>query len=800
MADIIFVFPPPYNEYVFSSHLGAGYIRSYLQQHSIETNQFMTSQKMPLSDVAAKILSQKPEIIGFTCYDGNYPHVRFLTKMLKKKNPHLTIILGGPTATFSYQTIMEHTPEIDICVRGEGEQTVLELMQKCDDLESIKGITFRSPSGELVSTPKRPFVSGGKKGAELDILPSPYLTGVISPTSRTGILTSRGCVYHCTYCNFSIMFSHTIRYHSLTRVVEELKVIDNHWKSAKNKLIPIHDDIFSLNVKRAKLLCQKIIDEGISLPLSLETRADHCDRELLFLMRDAGVKSINFGLESASLKVLRTIKKCPHKEQQFLDQIRKSVRWAKEAGMTTSVSVIFGLPEEGIKEAKKTLHFVKKLQVDEYLHNVLQICAGTELFNTREKYGLDVHFSPYILPYVTNHAYDVTTIPHLPHARLRSEFSSWKKKYYNALSYHKDWAGNGYGYLLIQQMPDNLGEFCTWLKRISLPSLSCFDYRKGITKRAGAENFALLVQNGVPVGSYCIVTQQEPHLISATPWAEFKLSVPEIPFSQYDLKSHRLFTLEKSQDVTALADFLNTYIDNGILSFSVKDMPGILVNACRWREHACPALFGGVLVIDGNNVLSCYNGKEIGKVGDDLYTLSTVLSRIYNEKKKKRECKSCSAKNECSHCLFLDYFSSNEFCALKRAYPHVSQVITIYEWLSHFCDDDDNTTITVRVDQKAPPLFYHGQLKKGSPLPKLSSNIKLAIIDRKTSAINTEEFKLFSLGSTLAVILEAFQLEVGKEYLISYLCESEHVDTQEAVNALSNAIALSKKKGFLKKE
>ena len=119
--------------------------------------------------MVTRTLEYNADVIGFTCYDANYPYVRLLARYLKKKNQHLTIILGGPTATFSPHVIMAHTPEIDLCIRGEGEQTTLELMQKeFKDLEGTKGITFRSHN-EIISTPNRPLISSGVTGKELDI-------------------------------------------------------------------------------------------------------------------------------------------------------------------------------------------------------------------------------------------------------------------------------------------------------------------------------------------------------------------------------------------------------------------------------------------------------------------------------------------------------------------------------------------------------------------------------------------------------------------------------------------------------
>lgn len=798
MQNMIFVFPPAIAEDTFVHHLGAGYIRAYLQQHGIETSQFATLRKMTIPEIITGILKYKPEIVGFTCYDTNYVYVRILAKMLKKKDPSLTVVLGGPTATFSDKTVMNHTPEFDICVVGEGEQTVLELFQKgFSDLESIKGVTFRS-GNELVSTGRRPLLSSGVKGKELDIIPSPYLTGLVPPDGTAGILTARGCVYRCTYCNFAIMFNHTIRHHSIERVVAELKLLEENWKpTSKMDMVIINDDTFSLDVDRAKALCQKIIDEGIHLPFLLETRADHCDEELIELMRDAGVKTINFGLESTSCKVLRAVKKvAPYKEEEFLEQVKNCVQWAKEAGMSTSVSVIFGLPEEGIKEAEETLNFIKELDVDEYASNYLQICAGTELFRTRKEYGLDVYPSSFFLPYLIQHAYDVWKIPLLPKSHLERGLAQWKRTYCGMLSYEVDRTENSYEYLMLKKMPVNNEEVCVWLQKNCVLPLSVVDIT-GTTKEEGIHNLEFLLRGGVPVGPYYVVVKNgQPRLLYLPQFVGLPVGVPETPFHRYEKGTEGLFTCEESQDVKALNQFVDNYIQEGILSFPVQDLPGTLVGACRWGESVCPAVSGGVLVLDGEHVLPCYYGEGVGMIGDSIQNLRENVKTMLREKEEERECTNCAVKRECSRCLFPQPFTDVEFCRLRRDYPGVSKLATVMKWLRRFYQSKDEATFKMRVDTQAPPLFYQGELSQGSPLPKVRSDVRLCSLNGRGAAFITEEFQPYWLGSTLAVILEAFQLGIGEESLISYLCESG-ASQEKASKAVSDAVSIFGKMGFL---
>jgi len=785
---MLFVFPPPPRRTLFTYHLGAGYIRSYLHQHNIETAQFVTKKRMTIPGIVKRILQYNPEIVGFTCYDINYACVKILVRLLKKMNPHLTIVLGGPTATFSNTHIMEHTPEIDVCVRGEGEQSVLELL-KTDDLESVCGITFRS-GNELISTPDRPLISGSVKEAELDVIPSPYLTGLIPPDGKTGILTARGCVHQCIYCNFSAMFSHTIRYHSVDRVVQEIKLISDHWDPSKTISIGIYDDTFSLNLKRAKNICQKIIDEGINLPFFLETRADNCDRELIQLMRDAGVKMINFGLESASLKVLKTVKKAPKREKQFLSQVKTCIQWAKEAGLTTSVSTIFGLPGEGVEEAEETLTFVKDLDVDAYSHNFLLIFAGTEIFLHRKEYNLDVYYSSSFLPYQTQHAYNVREIIPLPHSSLSRDLREWKKTYYDSFSYRsRNRNKKLYKYLILKKMPE-YDKFCKWLQKKCALYLSVFDMtantREEVIKRRKS-----FQEGGVPVGTYSVLRDslKTMHLLNMMGLC---ISAEKIPFRQYRT-GEALITANTKKDVEALNDFFKTHVKEGILSFETQEIPETFGSACRWGEYVCPAP-AHVLVIDDNDVLSCSQGGCIGRVGDSSRLLRKNMQKILHEKEKERRCCECPVRNKCSRCPFPPF---PEFCKVRRKYPGVSVLVTVLEWL-HTYSEDENEVVALRVDETAP-LFYRGPLQKGDH-PEVRDTVRLISFNGNPFAFSVETMKNYSLDPEQAVILEAFQLNVDEEILISHLCGITEKPREEVLKSISDAVVTFDAFKFLKNE
>ncbi|MBU4312091.1 MAG: B12-binding domain-containing radical SAM protein, partial [Candidatus Omnitrophica bacterium] len=357
--DILLVYPTFRNETFyhlkFDWHLGSSYILAYLKTRAVHALQFIQKEPIGMDRLIEQLLSYSPKIIGFTCYDVNYFFVKLISQELKKRRKDITIVAGGPTATFSDELILRDARAIDVCVRGEGEQAVAEIIDHVNgktEIGGIKGISYRR-KGSIVRNPDRPSLRGKGNSKALDIFPSPYLTGILPPDGRIGILTSRGCVYHCTYCSFSAMSGWKVSYHSTERVLSELRIISearNKPRSQQN-LVSIHDDAFSLNTQRAKEICRRIIKENVSLPLWCETRGDRVDEELLGLMKKANFRIISFGLESAVPENLRIIKKVVSdktadralsRERVFIDKIEAMTNRAKELGMNVTLSVIVG--------------------------------------------------------------------------------------------------------------------------------------------------------------------------------------------------------------------------------------------------------------------------------------------------------------------------------------------------------------------------------------------------------------------------------------------------------------------------
>ena len=155
--------------------LGVAYIQAFLRTNHVESQQYVSRVPLSFDALMDEVILTGSDVVGMACYEHNFPCVAMLATALKKRKKDLVLVVGGPSATFADEAILKDCPALDFCIRGEGEHTTLEFLTTLrlgGDLASVPGLSYRR-SGRVDRTPDRPLV------ANLDDLPSPYLTGVV---------------------------------------------------------------------------------------------------------------------------------------------------------------------------------------------------------------------------------------------------------------------------------------------------------------------------------------------------------------------------------------------------------------------------------------------------------------------------------------------------------------------------------------------------------------------------------------------------------------------------------------------
>ncbi len=363
--------------------ISLAYIGAYAQAHGFGVKIITIGEGTPFCfrHLQTLIEEYKPRLVGFSTYQRNIFYVLGLAKAIKKINPEIKTVIGGPQATFLPSLSLAQGP-IDFICREEGELaffTIAKTLQEDSAIRLVSGCSCKLEDGRFSDGP--PLL--GYKN--LDHLPSPYLTdGLIDfeKIDEAILLTSRGCPYHCIFCYTPNAFKQKVLFHSIERVMEEIERIVK--KGIKK--IWFADPSFSFHLERVDQLMEKILEKNFKVEIWLETRADLINTEVLKKMNRAGVKQVAYGLESASEKVLSSLKK-----KISLDQIRRAIELTHQQGIDVELFTQFGLPLETFEDAMMTLEFLKDNQVPirgNSNSQQTQIYFGTELQHHHKKYGV----------------------------------------------------------------------------------------------------------------------------------------------------------------------------------------------------------------------------------------------------------------------------------------------------------------------------------------------------------------------------------------------------------------------------
>ena len=333
-------------------------------------------EKLTVEETVKKIRHTKPDIIGFTATTPVIKRAHKISILLKEENPDLISIVGGPHPTALPKETLKAFDSFDYVVKGEGEYTTTELLKNIEnkiEIGDIQGIAFRK-EGEIVETPNRPFIN------PLDDLPFParhlidrskYIIETVHGEHGRfeTIQTSRGCPFKCIFC-YPVL-GNKVRYRLPENVLSELKILKEKYKT---DVVGFVDDTWTLNIKRAKEICDLIIKEGIDIEWGCTTRVDLIDRELLEKMKKAGCVRVNFGVESGDPEILKIIKK-----RITIDQAKKAFKMTKEVGIETVAYFILGHPYETLESIKKTIKLAKTLNPDVAEFSIMTPFPKTEL-------------------------------------------------------------------------------------------------------------------------------------------------------------------------------------------------------------------------------------------------------------------------------------------------------------------------------------------------------------------------------------------------------------------------------------
>lgn len=340
------------------------------------------AEEATLKTTISRIEKFKPRLVIINFSTATFESDKNFTLALKKALPqtHLTAI-GVHVSTRPEETLIETA--LDSIIRSEPEMTALELserLQKKEKIKGTKGLTYRD-NPAIASAPAREFIG------DLDVLPFPardllkndrYKMPVYN-RPYTLVVTARGCPNNCSFCTASIYYGSKIRMRSPKSVLAEVEEIINVHKI---KDITFWADTFTFNKKYVLDICRGIKARNLKFRWMANARVDRVDPEMLKAMKESGCQILSFGVESGVQKILNHIGK-----NITLAQIRQAFLWTRQAGIESAAHIIFGLPGETEKTIQQTIQFVKIINPD-YIQFYSAIpFPGTKFYDEASKKG-----------------------------------------------------------------------------------------------------------------------------------------------------------------------------------------------------------------------------------------------------------------------------------------------------------------------------------------------------------------------------------------------------------------------------
>lgn len=356
--------------------LGLLYLAASVLKHPEHQAEIFDAQAPGFSLVRfrEKIKRTTPDIVGI--YTGTFHLLDALciARTAKEDDPRIRVCLGGPhVSIYPMETIA--LPEVDFAVAGEGEETLIELldaMSGTGGFSCIKGLLFKQEGRLVRNAPREP-------AQDLDAVafPARHVAGqgaygnILSGRRQaTAIITSRGCSYRCTFCSRQHL-GNTTRKRSVPNVLEEIREC---LRQGRSEFI-FADENFAFDRGRVYAFCEAVLREGLDFSWQIKARIDALDAELLKLLKRAGCLRIHYGVESGSDRILGILKK-----GITTGQVRETVALTKRSGIKTLLYFMLGAPSETRDEALRTIRFAVSLKPDYAYFSILTPFPGTELY------------------------------------------------------------------------------------------------------------------------------------------------------------------------------------------------------------------------------------------------------------------------------------------------------------------------------------------------------------------------------------------------------------------------------------
>ncbi|MBI4683934.1 MAG: radical SAM protein [Nitrospirae bacterium] len=377
---ILLIQPPPRQfaqEDIIVPPLGIAYLAAVLEKKGYKvsvTDAF--AEMLDINSLEDRIKAFAPDVVGITGMTPVIDNAFRVARISKKHARH--VVLGGPHVSVTGSKIFEQCPDVDYAIQGEGENSFLFLIEALGsgkDISDVPGLITRD-----LRNPPAQFID------DLDTLPFPArhllpndkYRYILSSGRMTTMFTSRGCPYHCIFCDKAV-FGSKWRARSASNILDEAELAVKDFKI--NSII-FYDDLFTLQKDRVKEICEGMLQRDIRIEWKCEGRVNMVDDEALRMMEKAGCSMIAYGVESGNQKGLDYLNKGTK-----VEQIRKAFDLTRKAGIKPMAYFILGIPVETYEDELRTIELAKEIKPAYAQFSVLSPTPGTKLYDDVIKMG-----------------------------------------------------------------------------------------------------------------------------------------------------------------------------------------------------------------------------------------------------------------------------------------------------------------------------------------------------------------------------------------------------------------------------
>ncbi len=360
--------------------MGIGFLASYLISFGIEIEILdILGERLDYWQARERLQKGKWDAIGISAISVQYIYVKNLCRLIKELHPTTKIIVGGVLPTHNYKEILNNTAT-DFCVIGQGWEPIKNLLISSFNPKGIAGIAYRRDEKIDLTPPVHlpREVDYPRPAYELFNMDIYFGTNLpyYNPNEKTAnIITGFGCPYQCGFC--SKLNKSYYNHRKISGIIKEVNFLREKYGV---KEIHLLDECLFIVKEHLEEFCREIKKTGLSW--TAQGRANLVTPEILTMIKEAGCKSIGYGIETGSERLLKLMRKA-----QTVEQIENAVRWTAKAGVKIKVQLMMGYPGEDAQTAQETVDLFDRLAYPPRRFLILCPLPGSEVYENLVREG-----------------------------------------------------------------------------------------------------------------------------------------------------------------------------------------------------------------------------------------------------------------------------------------------------------------------------------------------------------------------------------------------------------------------------